>query len=58
MLGKEFKMFLNRLFQRNPEFIQSAIELHQADLLLANSYVLDIDTRQKKAGLMAARDLF
>ena len=47
-------MFLNRLFQRNPEFIQSAIELHQAGLLPSNSYVLDLDTMQKNAALMAA----
>ena len=47
-------MFLNKLIQRNPEFIQSAIELHQAGLLPANSYVLDLDTLQKNAGLMAA----
>lgn len=47
-------MFLKKLFQRNPEFIQSVIELHQAGLLPANSYVLDIDTMQKNAALMAA----
>lgn len=47
-------MFLNKLIQRNPEFIQSVIELHQAGLLPSNSYVLDLDTIQKNAGLMAA----
>jgi len=47
-------MFLNRLFQRNPGFIQGAIELHQAGLLPSNSYVLDLDTMQKNAGLLAA----
>jgi len=47
-------MFLKKLINRNPEFIQSVIELHQADLLPPNSYVLDLDTMQKNAGLMAA----
>ncbi len=37
-------MFLKPLLQRNPEFVQAAVELHQAGLIPANSYVLDLDT--------------
>lgn len=47
-------MFLTRLIQRNPEFIQSVIDLHQDGLLPVNSYVLDLDSMQKNAALMAA----
>jgi len=47
-------MFLKKLIQRNQEFLKSVIELHQAGLLPANSYVLDLDTMQKNAALMAA----
>ena len=47
-------MFLNKLIQRNPEFIQSVVVLHQEGMLPVNSYVLDLDTMQKNAALMAA----
>lgn len=47
-------MFLNKLIHRNPNFVRSVVELHQADQLPANSYVLDLDILQKNAALMAA----
>ena len=37
-------MFLQSLLARNPQFVQSAVELHQAGQIPANSCVLDLDT--------------
>ncbi len=36
-------MFLGTLLQRNRGFVRAAVELHQAGLIPANSYVLDLD---------------
>ncbi len=46
-------MFLKILMQRNRPFIETAINLHQAGEIPANSYVLDLDTMQANARLMA-----
>ncbi len=37
-------MFLQTLLRRNPQFVEAAIELHQAGSIPANSCVLDLDT--------------
>ncbi len=37
-------MFLDVLRRRNPQLIESAIALHQAGKIPANSYVIDLDT--------------
>ncbi len=37
-------MFLQPLLRRNPQFVQAAVELHQAGRIPANSCVLDLDT--------------
>lgn len=52
-------MFLRTLLERNPRFVQAAVELHQAGLIPANSYVLDLDAIEANtAGLCSrARDL-
>ena len=36
-------MFLRSLLGRNPQFVQAAVELHQAGQIPANSCVLDLD---------------
>ncbi len=36
-------MFLQALLERNPGFVQAAVQLHQHGLIPANSYVLDLD---------------
>ena len=36
-------MFLRALLERNPQFVQAAVELHQAGEIPANSCVLDLD---------------
>ena len=52
-------MFLRTLLQRNPGFVRAAVELHQAGVIPANSYVLDLDAIEANtAGLCSrARDL-
>lgn len=45
-------MFLSCLVKNNPELIKSAVSLHQAGKIPANSYVLDLDTIRKNAELM------
>ena len=42
-------MFLRSLLRTNPQFVSSAIELHQSGKIPANSYVLDIDTIAENA---------
>jgi predicted amino acid racemase len=46
-------MFLNPLVRRNRPFVEAAINLHQAGEVPANSYVLDLDTMQANARIMA-----
>jgi predicted amino acid racemase len=46
-------MFLKSLIKRNPRFIETAITLHQAGELPANSYILDLDTMKDNARIMA-----
>ena len=36
-------MFLRSLLERNPQFVEAAVELHQAGRIPANSCVLDLD---------------
>lgn len=52
-------MFLRTLLGRNSRFVQAAVELHQAGLIPANSYVLDLDAIEANtAGLCSrAREL-
>ncbi len=45
-------MFLNKLIQRNPEFIKTVTNFHQAGEIPPNSYVLDLDTIQSNAQIM------
>lgn len=45
-------MFLEPLMRRNRPFIESAINLHQAGEIPANSYVLDLDMMQANARIM------
>jgi predicted amino acid racemase len=42
-------MFLHSLLRTNPQFVSSAIELHQSGKIPANSYVLDVDTISENA---------
>ena len=42
-------MFLQPLLRRNPQFVQAAVELHQAGRIPANSCVLDLDTIEANA---------
>ncbi len=44
-------MFLDVLRRRNPQFVEAAIELHQAGRIPANSYVLDLDAIEENARL-------
>jgi predicted amino acid racemase len=46
-------MFLKKMIQRNPEFINTVFTLHQKGSLPANSYILDLDMMAKNAALMA-----
>jgi len=46
-------MFLKNLIKRNPQFIKTVVHLHQTWKIPANSYVLDLDTIEKNASLMA-----
>lgn len=54
-------MFLNSLIQKNPEFLQAAVQLHQAGSILPNSYVVDLDALASNTRLFVeqaqARDL-
>ncbi len=42
-------MFLKPLLERNPQFVQTAVELHQAGRIPANSCVLDLDAIEDNA---------
>jgi len=46
-------MFLKHLIKKNKDFVQTAIALHQSGKIPANSYVLDLDTMQANARIMA-----
>ena len=46
-------MFLKKLIERNPDFIESVINLHQEGKIPANSYVLDLDMMKKNASILA-----
>jgi predicted amino acid racemase len=46
-------MFLDLLNRRNRPLIDAAITLHQAGLLPANTYVLDLDAIEANAGIIA-----
>jgi len=46
-------MFLTTLMRRNRPFVAAAVSLHQAGEIPANSYVLDLDTMQANARIMA-----
>lgn len=47
-------MFLDVLRRRNPDFIRAAQSLHQAGMIPANSYVLDLDAVTENARLLRA----
>lgn len=46
-------MFLKTLARRNRPFITAAVNLHQAGEIPANSYILDLDTMQANAQMIA-----
>lgn len=48
-------MFLRSLLDRNPGFVQAAVELHQAGKIPANSYVLDLDAIEANASVLCTR---
>ncbi|WP_419554004.1 alanine racemase [Candidatus Poriferisodalis sp.] len=48
-------MFLRSLLDRNPGFLQAAVELHQAGKIPANSYVLDLDAIEANTSVLCTR---
>jgi len=46
-------MFLNSLVKRNPAFITASQQLHQDGKIPANSYVIDLDTLERNARILA-----
>ncbi len=48
-------MFLNALVERNPEFVQAAVQAHQAGLVPPNCYVLDLDTIEANTATLCQR---
>lgn len=46
-------MFLDVLRRRNPAFIEAAMALHQQGKIPANAYVLDLDTVERNARVLA-----
>ena len=48
-------MFLKPLLERNPSFVDAAVELHRAGQLPANSYVLDLDAVRHNAARCGPR---
>lgn len=46
-------MFLNVLKRRNPELIQTAVQLHQENKIPSNCYLLDLDTIGRNAGIIS-----
>ena len=47
-------MFLSSLIARNRAFLEAAVQLHQDNLIPANSYVLDLDALEENTRHMAA----
>lgn len=47
-------MFLKKLINRNPEFVKTVVQLQQEGKIPANSYVLDVDTIEANAEVLAA----
>ena len=47
-------MFLQRLIERNPRLLETAIELHQSGRIPPNTWVIDLDAIAENAGLLAA----
>ena len=47
-------MFLDSLLTRNRAFLEAAVQLHQDNLIPANSYVLDLDAVASNARLLTA----
>ena len=47
-------MFLDLILRRNPTLVEQAIALHQAGLVPANSYVIDLDAVTRNAAVIAA----
>ena len=47
-------MFLDLIRRRNPGLIEAAIQLHQQGLLPANATVIDLDTVEANAAILAA----
>lgn len=45
-------MFLNRIIERNPALIKTAVELHQSGRIPANCFLLDLDTMRDNARIM------
>ncbi len=46
-------MFLNKLIERNPDFIKCVVDFQQDGKIPANSYVLDLDAIGKNAAILA-----
>ena len=47
-------MFLKSLIARNRSFLEASVQLHQDNLIPANSYVLDLDALEANSRLMSA----
>jgi predicted amino acid racemase len=48
-------MFLDKLLQRNPNFIKSVVDLHTAGQLEANTYVLDLEKVRQNASVISEK---
>lgn len=46
-------MFLNRLVERNPALMQTALELHQSGRIPPNTWVIDLDTIAENARILS-----
>lgn len=46
-------MFLRKLVTKNPDFIKSIVKLHQNGEIPANTYVIDLDTLEANAEIIA-----
>ena len=47
-------MYLNRLIERNPRLLETAIELHQSGRVPPNTWVIDLDAIAENARILAA----
>jgi predicted amino acid racemase len=47
-------MYLNRLIERNPHLLETAIELHQSGRVPPNTWVIDLDAIAENARILAA----